>query len=127
MLKKFGHKNAYILNGSLQQWKEEGGKTEAGGEPGPSESGDYEYNIDSSFIVNLDEIIDLVEEGDTSKNLIDARPQPAFEKPPKEGRSLGQIPNAIHADPTKLLKESGSVHKSPEAIKGFLTGLGNNH
>ena len=126
MLNKFGHKNAYILDGNLSQWKEEGGKTEAGGEPGPSEPGDYDYDIDFSFNLNLEQISHFVEEGDTNKILLDARPLPAFEKPPKEGRSLGKMPNAIHVNPAKLMKPN-NVHKSPEEIKEYLTGLGNNH
>jgi thiosulfate/3-mercaptopyruvate sulfurtransferase len=118
MLKTMGHKNVFVLNGGLPDWKDQGYPTE---EIAPQNitSGNFKAQLNTSKVKSYNDIKTNTE---TEKSIvIDARSAGRFNgsspEPRKELRS-GSIPNSLNI-PFEEVLENGKYKSENELRKIF--------
>ena len=60
MLKAYGHKNVFVLNGGLKKWLEEGREVEADSEE--TEEEQYSYRLQTDVAMNFESISERLRE-----------------------------------------------------------------
>lgn len=95
MFKAMGHKQVYILDGGLTEWKAQGNQVVQTYSQ-PTKIGDFSGTLDPSFFISSDVVIESI---DNSQSLtVDARSSARFyaQVPePREGIRSGHIPNSV--------------------------------
>lgn len=95
MFKAMGHKQVYILDGGLTEWKAQGNQVVQAYSQ-PTQIGNFSGTLDPSFFVSSDVVVESI---DNSQSLtVDARSSARFyaQVPePREGIRSGHIPNSV--------------------------------
>lgn len=103
MLRTFGVKNIFILDGGLRAWIEQGFPTESGSTH--SRTGNFKASLDISAVKNYSEIQNMIIEG---KQILDARSAGRFNgtmPEPRVGISSGHMPGSINIPYGELLTD----------------------
>ena len=122
MYKVMGHKQVYVLDGGLNEWVENGFKTEVAASEGEYQIGDFSGNLEKNAVDSLEDIkANLLSK---KKILIDARTRGRFNGTSPEPRDWvknGHIPASINLPFDEVLK--GSKFKSREELKAIFKSL----
>lgn len=106
MFRAFGHKNIYVLDGSLRRWMGDGFPTESN--VNDRSVGIYEAVLDPESVVSLDELINFI--GCDSVCIVDARSEDRFYgevKEPRAGLLCGHIPQSLNLPFMSFYDSSG--------------------
>jgi thiosulfate/3-mercaptopyruvate sulfurtransferase len=127
--KLFGTKNVSILNGGFPKWFSENLPLEKGDylrvreiKRNPPNSDDFDYNLDKSKILNVDEILLQSAKqfaGDIQEHIIDCRAGPRYKGEVEEPRPTLRKGHVLTASNVffKDLLNSQSCYKTKEEIK----------
>lgn len=122
MYKVMGHKQVYVLDGGLNEWVENGFKTEVAASEGEYQIGDFSGDLEKNAVDSLEDIkANLLSK---KKLLIDARTRGRFNGTSPEPRDWvknGHIPASINLPFDEVLK--GSKFKSREELKAIFKSL----
>jgi thiosulfate/3-mercaptopyruvate sulfurtransferase len=116
MLKSFGHAHAYVLNGGLPKWEQEGGAVESGPAT-KAHTFDFTARLDKSRVANLQDVATALATG--SAQLADARSATRFrgeEIEPRPNVRPGHMPGALNVHYAALLNADGTL-KAGQALR----------
>ncbi|WP_420917978.1 sulfurtransferase [Vibrio coralliilyticus] len=105
MLKAMGHKEVYVLNGGLTEWKLAGYDTVTSYKKADTK-GNFNGKLDPSFFVDAQYVLNQI--SNTSNQTVDARSHARFNAEvaePRPGVRAGHIPNSV-CQPFAELMES---------------------
>lgn len=120
MFKAFGHQDVYILNGSLQDWENQGYSVEIS-EPEEPVVQSYTASLNPNVVVDIDQVMDISLQ--KSAPILDARPKDRFDgvaPEPREGMRGGHIPNSCCLPAGSLINPQTGGLKSPEALQELI-------
>ncbi|MBA5764425.1 sulfurtransferase [Vibrio sp. 404] len=118
MFKAMGHKEVYILDGGLTEWKNAGFDTSLDYAK-PTGQGDFSGKLNPNLFVNADDVLDAI--NDSTSLTVDARSLARFrsEVPePRVGVRSGHIPNSVCLPFAELIE--GSRLKPVEQLRAIL-------
>jgi thiosulfate/3-mercaptopyruvate sulfurtransferase len=105
MLKAMGHKNVYVLDGGLTEWKNAGFETVEQYDQ-PHMLGNFTGTLDPNFFIDAEHVLNEI---DNPKSLtVDARSRARFNKEvpePRPGIRSGHIPNSVCQPFAELMNE----------------------
>ena len=119
-LKRYGHKNVYVLDGGFDKWLAEGRVTTK--EFPDIEKSSFQTELQDDMFLNYEEFHEI-KDSETSI-LLDARPEDVYQG---QGPWIkaGHIPGAINLPWKSLMHpENARLLKSEEEIKGILQSTG---
>ncbi|MDC0948207.1 3-mercaptopyruvate sulfurtransferase [Gammaproteobacteria bacterium] len=119
MLRAFGHRDVWLLDGGLASWRDAGGQLESGSVSPPRTS--WPDGDEAASVVNLDEVRAVVE-GHGASQIIDARPSARFhgsQHEPRPGLSSGHMPGAINLPASALVDSNGRLRSDTELRRLF--------
>lgn len=119
-LKRFGHKNVYILDGGFDKWLAEDRKTSQ--EFPDVQKSDFKAELQDDLFVEYEEFLKIKDNDDTI--LLDARPEDVYQG---QGpwRKPGHIPGAVNLPWKSLMTDDNTrLLKSEEEIKKILESKG---
>jgi len=122
MYKVMGHKEVYVLDGGLNDWVENGFKTDITSTKEAYEIGDFTGVLDTKAIDSLNDIKANLR--NKKKLLIDARTNGRFNGTSPEPRDWvinGHIPNSLNLPFDEVL--NGTKFKSKEELKTIFNSL----
>lgn len=111
MLSQMGAQNVRILNGGFPYWEKQGHPTEAG-QVSAKETGNFAAKFDALKLVPFEELLELVNKGDQSCNILDARGPGRFNgetDEPREGMRAGHMPGAENLHYAGFLDDDGRL------------------
>ncbi|MCK6263627.1 sulfurtransferase [Vibrio sp. ZSDE26] len=118
MLKAMGHKDVYVLDGGLTEWKKESlPVTDHYAEP--KSNGDFKGSLNINSFINAQTTLNAID--DTTSLTVDARGLARFNgevKEPRSGVRSGHIPNSVCQPFAELME--GHKLKSTEELKTIL-------
>jgi len=120
MLRTYGAKNVFILDGGLKAWIDASLSTATG--PVTREPAQFNPTFNASAVKNFAQVQQLI---DQKALILDARPAGRFNgsaPEPRAGLSSGHMPGALNT-PLGELTEDGKM-KSPEKLKEYFAGKG---
>ncbi|MGF1908431.1 sulfurtransferase [Vibrio kasasachensis] len=121
MFKAMGHKEVYVLNGGLTEWKNAGFETALQYTPA-QKLGNFDGQLDPRYFLGADDVLAAIE---NPRNLtVDARSLARFnaEVPePREGIRSGHIPNSVCLPFAELI--NGVRLKDVEQLKPIIAGI----
>ena len=103
MLKAFGHPQVYLLDGNFAKWQKEGRETQSDDIDETFEE-DFKYDLNPDLILSYERVKDV--SNDQTIQIIDNRPQPAFES--------GNIPNSKNVAGPHMLNQDGTTKTAAE-------------
>lgn len=119
-LKRFGHKNIYILDGGLDKWLEEDRKITK--EFPKIEGSSFNAQVKQDLFLTYEQFLEEKDEEDTI--LLDARPEDVYQD---QGPWIkpGHIPGAINLPWKSLMREDNTrLLKSEKEIQDKLASMG---
>jgi thiosulfate/3-mercaptopyruvate sulfurtransferase len=119
MLTQMGAQNVRILNGGFPYWEKQGHPTE-GGAPEPKKRGSFTAQFDAQKLVPFEELLELVNKGDHSCNILDARGPGRFKgetEEPREGMRAGHMPGAQNLHYAGFLDDDGRLLPKAELTR----------
>ena len=119
MFKAMGHKEVYILDGGLTEWKNSGLKTTTSYEK-ISLKGNFNGQLNTNYFVDSNFVLSHID--DSTCQIVDARSQERFNAKvaePRVGLRSGHIPNSICQPFLELI--DGHKLKSPTELKQILS------
>ncbi|CAM3801241.1 sulfurtransferase [Vibrio aquimaris] len=119
MFKAMGHKEVYILDGGLTEWKNSGLETTTSYEK-ISLKGNFIGQLNSNYFVDSNFVLSHID--DSTCQIVDARSQERFKAKvaePRVGLRSGHIPNSICQPFLELI--DGHKLKSPTELKQILS------
>ncbi|WP_424982639.1 3-mercaptopyruvate sulfurtransferase [Maritalea sp. S77] len=119
MLTQMGAQNVRILNGGFPFWDQKGLPTE-GGKSAPKEAGNFSAKFDVHKVAPFDELLELVNKGDQSCNILDARGPGRFKgetDEPREGMRAGHMPGAENLHYARFLDDDGRLLPKAELAR----------
>ncbi|MFB9218032.1 sulfurtransferase [Vibrio sinaloensis] len=118
MFRAMGHKEVYILDGGLTEWKAAGFVTTTAYHVAQSK-GDFVGQLNRDFFVNADYVLNQIDNHDSLT--VDARSRARFNSEvaePRPGIRSGHIPNSVCQPFIELM--DGHKMKSVEELKSIL-------
>jgi thiosulfate/3-mercaptopyruvate sulfurtransferase len=126
LFRYFGHKNIFILNGGLKNWKKNGG--EITNKKTIISTGNFQSNTEKkNLVVDLNQMISFSD--NNSKLILDARSYKRFTgeaKEPRPGLDSGHIPNSKSLPSSDLVTNDGFLKSIEELDKIFSNNNFNN-
>ncbi len=121
MLRSFGVREVYVLDGGLRAWVAAGLPTESGATGRPPAY--FEAHLEPEAVQSFDELQQSLLGG---AQVVDARSAGRFEgsaPEPRPGLRAGHMPGAINVPYTELLAEDGRL-RSPKDLRGIFAAKG---
>lgn len=119
MLTQMGAQNVRILNGGFPYWEKQDHPTEVG-QVLPKETGNFSAKFDAQKLVPFEELLALVNKGDQSCNILDARGPGRFNgetDEPREGMRAGHMPGAENLHYAGFLDDDGRLLPKAELAR----------
>ncbi|WP_341665795.1 sulfurtransferase [Vibrio sp.] len=119
MFKAMGHKEVYILDGGLTEWKNSGLETTTSYQK-ISSKGDFNGQLNPNYFIDSNFVLSHID--DSTCQIVDARSQERFNAKvaePRVGLRSGHIPNSICQPFLELI--DGHKLKSPAELKQILS------
>ncbi|MFV0180080.1 sulfurtransferase [Empedobacter falsenii] len=121
MFKTMGHKEVYVLDGGLPEWKKNNFET-VSSHLQPREKGDFVAHLQEHWFADTQVMLNAI--NDNSKIIVDARSQGRFESvspEPRQGLRSGHIPNSKNLYFENVL--NGENYKSSAELKSIFEKL----
>ncbi|HEX4098062.1 MAG TPA: 3-mercaptopyruvate sulfurtransferase [Caulobacteraceae bacterium] len=116
----FGHGKAFVLDGGLPVWTQEGRPLEHGA-PAPPPAGDFAVlTAHPELVRNLDQVWRALEQH--SEQVVDVRSAERFRgaaPEPRPGLRAGHMPGAINLPIAELMDAEGRLKPAPALAKAF--------
>jgi thiosulfate/3-mercaptopyruvate sulfurtransferase len=119
MLKSFGHRDCFVLDGGLPKWKRESHPLEKG-QAKPPLHANAAFHLDASRVKSLDDVKNALTK--KTAQVADARSPSRFrgeEPEPRPGVRPGHMPGAINIHYGSLLNPDGTMRKAKALRQTF--------
>lgn len=124
-LEAVGHQKAWLLNGGLAAWRSEDRTIarESGGDPAPTEPGDFSIEWNPSVIADKDYVLGAL--GDAQIVILDARSPAEYHGLKSPAARAGHIPGAVNLNWLDTMDPNDHFRFKPKAeLNAMLARLG---